>query len=170
MCTRSREAPECRSRRRAETDWLSAAQQAEPSGYAVGQRAVRRARVPRRTVPYRLGVGRVTQAIVVAALGLLVPCSSPAREPAERTRLTVAASGDFLVHGPVFRRALAYGGGRRYEFRPMLRALRSLIAGADLALCHLETPLSYGPPRGYPSFRTPINATTRAKRATVTAP
>lgn len=89
-------------------------------------------------------------------MGLLVPCSSAAREPGAPTRLTVAASGDFLVHGPVFRRALAYGGGRRYEFRPMLRALRPLIAGADLALCHLETPLSYGPPRGYPSFRTPI--------------
>jgi len=70
--------------------------------------------------------------------------------------LTVAASGDFLIHGPVSRRALAYGGGRRYEFRPMLRAIRPLIAGADLALCHLETPLSYGPPRGYPSFRTPV--------------
>jgi poly-gamma-glutamate synthesis protein (capsule biosynthesis protein) len=31
-----------------------------------------------------------------------------------------------------------------------------LIAGADLSLCHLETPLSHGPPRGYPSFRTPV--------------
>ena len=70
--------------------------------------------------------------------------------------MTVAASGDFLIHGPVFRRALAYGGGRRYEFRPMLRTIRPLIAGADLAFCHLETPLSFGPPRGYPSFRTPV--------------
>jgi len=81
--------------------------------------------------------------------------SSLARAPAEETRLTVAASGDFLIHGPVFRRALADGGGHRYQFGPMLRAIRPLIAGADLALCHMETPLSHGPPRGYPSFRTP---------------
>jgi poly-gamma-glutamate synthesis protein (capsule biosynthesis protein) len=69
--------------------------------------------------------------------------------------LTVAASGDFLIHQPVWSRALAYGGGRRYEFRPMFRVIRPLIARADLALCHMETPISYGQPRGYPSFRTP---------------
>jgi len=79
--------------------------------------------------------------------------------------LTVAASGDLLIHGPVFRRALAYGHGRRYEFRQMFRTIRPLIAGADLALCHLETPLTHGPPRGYPSFRTPV-ALAAAIRAT----
>jgi poly-gamma-glutamate synthesis protein (capsule biosynthesis protein) len=57
----------------------------------------------------------------------------------------------------VWRRALADGGGRRYDFRPMLSRIAPVIAGADLALCHLETPLSYGPPRGYPSFRTPVS-------------
>ncbi len=97
---------------------------------------------------------RVT--VVAVGVGLSVPSPSSAGKPADGTRLTVAASGDFLIHGPVFRRALAYGGGRRYEFRPMLRAIRPLIAAADLALCHLETPLSYGPPRGYPSFRAPV--------------
>ena len=70
--------------------------------------------------------------------------------------MTVAATGDFLIHSPVWSRALAYGGGRRYEFRPMLRAIRPVVARADLALCHMETPFSYGPPRGYPSFRTPV--------------
>jgi poly-gamma-glutamate capsule biosynthesis protein CapA/YwtB (metallophosphatase superfamily) len=72
------------------------------------------------------------------------------------TRLTVAATGDFLIHDPVFRRARVYGHGRRYEFRPMLKAIKPVIEGADLALCHQETPFSYGPPRGYPSFRTPV--------------
>jgi poly-gamma-glutamate capsule biosynthesis protein CapA/YwtB (metallophosphatase superfamily) len=38
----------------------------------------------------------------------------------------------------------------------MFRAIRPLIARADLALCHVETPFSHGPPRGYPSFRTPV--------------
>ncbi len=72
------------------------------------------------------------------------------------TRLTVAASGDFLIHQPVWTRALAYGHGRRYRFGPMFRAIRPLIARADLALCHMETPFWRGAPQGYPSFRTPV--------------
>jgi poly-gamma-glutamate capsule biosynthesis protein CapA/YwtB (metallophosphatase superfamily) len=101
-------------------------------------------------------VNLTTRAIVVGvAAGLALPCASAAATPAVGTRLTVAASGDFLIHGPVFRRALAYGRGRRYEFRPMLRKIRSVIAGADIALCHLETPLTHGRPQSYPSFRTP---------------
>jgi poly-gamma-glutamate capsule biosynthesis protein CapA/YwtB (metallophosphatase superfamily) len=92
---------------------------------------------------------------VAVAVGLLWPSGSSAGGPRAGTRLTVAATGDFLIHTPVYRRALANGHGRRYDFRPMLRAIEPTIAGADLALCHLETPLFDGPPRGYPSFRTP---------------
>jgi Bacterial capsule synthesis protein PGA_cap len=68
---------------------------------------------------------------------------------------TVAATGDFLIHGPVAAQALSDGGGSRYDFRPMFRPIRSHVAGADLALCHVETPLVPGPVVGYPSFRTP---------------
>jgi hypothetical protein len=71
------------------------------------------------------------------------------------TTFTVAASGDFLIHTPVAAEALSDGGGRRYDFRPMFRAIRRPVAGADLALCHVETPLVPGPVRGYPVFRTP---------------
>ena len=72
----------------------------------------------------------------------------PAAVPAER--FTVAATGDLLIHGPVAQRALSDGGGRRYDFAPMFGAVRSRIAGADLALCHVETPLVPGPVQGYP--------------------
>ena len=65
----------------------------------------------------------------------------------------------------MWQRARAYGHGRRYDFRPMFRQIRPLIARADLALCHVETPFSYGPPHGYPSFRTPP-ALARAIKAT----
>ena len=68
---------------------------------------------------------------------------------------TVVATGDFLIHTPVAAQALADGRGRRYDFRPMFRSIRARIAGADLALCHVETPLVPGPVQGYPSFRTP---------------
>jgi Bacterial capsule synthesis protein PGA_cap len=68
---------------------------------------------------------------------------------------TVAATGDFLIHSPVAARALADGGGRRYDFRAMFSSIAGRIAGADLALCHVETPLVPGQVQGYPSFRTP---------------
>src|SRR4051794_24659847 len=55
--------------------------------------------------------------------------------------------------------------GKRYAFGPMFGAIRRRISGADLALCHMETPLVPGPVRGYPSFRTPP-ALARAVKAT----
>src|SRR4051812_15192038 len=90
--------------------------------------------------------------------------ASAAAAPATGTRITVAASGDFLIHSPVWQRARAYGHGRRYEFGPMFRAIRPTIRRADLALCHIETPFSHGPPRGFPSFRTPIGLARAVKR------
>jgi poly-gamma-glutamate synthesis protein (capsule biosynthesis protein) len=76
-------------------------------------------------------------------------------ERAEPVRITVAASGDFLVHSPVFRRALELGGGRRYDFAPMFRYVRKYVQRADLAICHVETPMTDGSPTGYPLFNTP---------------
>ena len=94
----------------------------------------------------------------VVAVGLLLAQSVP-------VHFTVAASGDLLVHQPVAARALADGGGKRYAFGPMFASIRRRIAGADLALCHMETPLVPGPVQGYPSFRTPP-ALARAIKAT----
>jgi Bacterial capsule synthesis protein PGA_cap len=90
------------------------------------------------------------------------PRSIPAPPPT--VALTVEVNGDLLIHSPVFRRALALGGGR-YDFAPMLREVKPWIAGADLAVCHVETPMSYAPPAGYPLFNTPP-ALARAIRAT----
>jgi poly-gamma-glutamate capsule biosynthesis protein CapA/YwtB (metallophosphatase superfamily) len=57
----------------------------------------------------------------------------------------------------VANRALADGHGRRYDFRPMLRKVHPIIAGAGLAICHIETPLSADDKgiSGYPVFNTP---------------
>lgn len=56
--------------------------------------------------------------------------------------VTIAASGDVLAHAAVTRDAQEYAGGRGYDFRPMFAAVSPLISGADLALCHMETPIS----------------------------
>lgn len=89
----------------------------------------------------------------VALVAFALAWSQGVGAPPER--FTVAASGDFLIHSPVAAQALAYGNGARYDFAPMFRSIRGRIAGADLALCHVETPLVPGPVQGYPSFRTP---------------
>jgi Bacterial capsule synthesis protein PGA_cap len=98
---------------------------------------------------------RLVAAVALMAAGLPAPGAPPTSSRPEATRLTIAASGDFLIHTPVAARALANGGGSRYDFAPMFRPVRRWIEGADLALCHVETPLVPGRPAGYPSFRTP---------------
>jgi poly-gamma-glutamate capsule biosynthesis protein CapA/YwtB (metallophosphatase superfamily) len=72
---------------------------------------------------------------------------------------TLIASGDVLPHGPVLERARLYGPrvGQPYDFRPMFADLRPIVSRADLAVCHLEVPLS---PTGkdissWPAFNAP---------------
>jgi poly-gamma-glutamate synthesis protein (capsule biosynthesis protein) len=87
------------------------------------------------------------------------PSPRPSAPPtgADGDAFTLVATGDLLIHGPVASRALADGDGKRYDFRPMLRKVRPIIAGADLALCHIETPMSADDRdiSGYPIFNTP---------------
>src|ERR671919_1462722 len=77
-------------------------------------------------------------------------------ERAERpVRLTVSVSGDLLIHAPVYERALALGGGGRYDFAPLFGQIRPYVKGADLALCHVEVPMTPAAPASYPIFNTP---------------
>jgi poly-gamma-glutamate synthesis protein (capsule biosynthesis protein) len=80
------------------------------------------------------------------------PPSLPSPPPPES--VTLVATGDVLVHQD---RALTSGarqddGG--YDFSAVLAPVAPLIGAADLAICHLETPVAPtgGPYRGYPSF------------------
>jgi poly-gamma-glutamate synthesis protein (capsule biosynthesis protein) len=97
----------------------------------------------------------VFRAALTIALALVSSTATAAAKPAAGTRLSVEASGDFLVHSQVYNRARANGGGRRYDFKPMVRKIKPVISGADIALCHQETPFWHGAPAGYPAFRTP---------------
>lgn len=80
--------------------------------------------------------------------------SSPPEE-AEPVRFSVAATGDFLIHSPVFAVALENGGGNRYDFSPMFEQIRPYVEDADLGICHMETPMTDAEPLGYPVFNTP---------------
>jgi len=79
----------------------------------------------------------------------------PRASHSNEVRIVVAASGDLLIHSPVWERALVLGGGRRYNFTPMFTRIRGYLRRADLALCHVETPMTPAPPASYPVFNTP---------------
>lgn len=107
-----------------------------------------------------LGVLVLLAALVVWALAgsggdASPPSNGEEAAEAEPVRFTVAATGDFLIHSPVFERALAYGNGKRYEFAPMFDEIEPYVEGADLGICHVETPMTGGEPAGYPVFNTP---------------
>lgn len=58
--------------------------------------------------------------------------------------ITVAAIGDILAHSRLNLTANAYADGAdgAYDYTPMFADVAPLISAADLALCHMETPLS----------------------------
>lgn len=99
--------------------------------------------------------------LVVAAVLAVVPIwPGRAGASADPVRsFTLAASGDVLVHSPLWPVAQRYGraSGRAYDFRPMFAAIRPLVSSVDLAICHLETPVA--PPgerfTTYPLFGVP---------------
>jgi hypothetical protein len=70
-------------------------------------------------------------------------------------RIVVEASGDLLIHSPVWDQALVLGGGNHYNFAPLFSHIKPYIERADLPLCHVETPMTPSPPTGYPIFNTP---------------
>ena len=115
-----------------------------------------------------------TRPVLLAALLLLPACSaaepaepeasgsttppastsagSPTPEPPDE--FTLVATGDVLVHQD---RALTAGARQAdgsYDFTDVFAGVAPVIEAADLAICHMETPVAPpgGPYRGYPSF------------------
>jgi poly-gamma-glutamate capsule biosynthesis protein CapA/YwtB (metallophosphatase superfamily) len=108
------------------------------------------------------------------AKGLPSVSSGPATRPTGTAGpaargFTLIASGDVLTHGAVLRRARAYGRrvGQPYDFRPMFGDVRPLVAGADLAVCHLEVPLSRNGQgiSSWPAFNAPPQLATALRWA-----
>lgn len=91
---------------------------------------------------------------VMPVAGRATPPPSPRRFSGPA--FTVVATGDVLLHDSVTRQARSDGHGR-LDYRPVLASIKPAIGSADLALCHLETPLAPpgGPYSGYPVFSVP---------------
>jgi poly-gamma-glutamate synthesis protein (capsule biosynthesis protein) len=93
------------------------------------------------------------------------PTSTPSEptatdEPFVPKQITVIMSGDVLLHSGLWDTAEidAQRTGRgSMDFRPLLADMKPVIAGADLAICHMETPLAPkgGPYESYPIFAAP---------------
>lgn len=83
---------------------------------------------------------------------------------------TVAAAGDVLIHPELVEQAATDAkktgkGEEGLDFRPMLAGVEPVISKADLAICHMETPVATpkGPFEGYPEFLVPPQILTALK-------
>jgi poly-gamma-glutamate synthesis protein (capsule biosynthesis protein) len=77
---------------------------------------------------------------------------------------TLVATGDVLLHTALWHQAsadAAASGRPGHDFRPMLAGIEHLVSGADVAICHMETPVAPpgGPYASYPSFSVPPEIT-----------
>ncbi len=122
-----------------------------------------------RTYPLRFRALSLATAVALAA-SLAVGTTPAARgEPVPSASATLIFGGDVLMHTPLWdqaarnaRRNSAGTSGRTpgstaFDFRPMFDDIRALVSRADLAVCHLETPIA---PRGqslstFPLFGVP---------------
>jgi poly-gamma-glutamate capsule biosynthesis protein CapA/YwtB (metallophosphatase superfamily) len=86
--------------------------------------------------------------------------AAEATRASEPRSFTLVAGGDVLLHEPLWAQAESDGaaaGTGGLDFRPLLAGVAPIVQGADVAICHLETPLAPpgGPYRGYPAFSVP---------------
>lgn len=88
-----------------------------------------------------------------------LPPTTTTTVPPPRT-FTLAAAGDVLLHSALWAQAeadAAAQGEPGMDFAPMLAGLQPAVSGADLAICHMETPVAPpgGPYSSYPVFSVP---------------
>jgi len=78
-------------------------------------------------------------------------------KPGNGERITVVATGDVLLHERLWTTAKRDGANGNWDFAPLMGSVEPLVRVADLAVCHLETPLAPlgGPYHGYPLFQGP---------------
>jgi len=86
---------------------------------------------------------RGAAAVALALMAAAAPVGAAAPEAAPLRSFTVVAAGDITTQQSIWEAADSHAPGRgNYDFSPLLAPVEPWISGADLALCHLEVPLS----------------------------
>ncbi|MFE8935955.1 CapA family protein [Streptomyces sp. NPDC007872] len=112
--------------------------------------------------------------VVTAAFALLTAgCASTPPESQDKPggrSFTVAAAGDVLIHPELVEQAAEDAertgkGQAGLDFGPLMAGVKPVISKADLAICHMETPVGKprGPFQGYPEFLVPPQILTTLK-------
>ncbi|MEU6529198.1 CapA family protein [Streptomyces sp. NPDC046928] len=107
-------------------------------------------------------------------MGLVAACSSSEPSGAQvkpgGRSFTVAAAGDVLIHPELVDQAAKDAkktgeGQAGLDFGPLMAGVKPIISKADLAICHMETPVGTpkGPFEGYPEFLVPPQILTTLK-------
>lgn len=111
--------------------------------------------------------------VLGAVAGLTAACTSgpsAAQVKPDGRSFTVAATGDVLIHPELVEQAAKdakkTGAGQAgLDFGPLMAGVKPVISKADLAICHMETPVGTpkGPFEGYPEFLVPPQILTTLK-------
>lgn len=111
------------------------------------------------TTPGVTGAGTTAAAKSAAASPTT---STPTPTPTPTRTVTMVTSGELLWHNTVWMSAQAEAkrtgkGLDGFDFDPMFAALKPIISGADVAICHEEVPFAPkgGPYKNYPVFAAP---------------
>ncbi len=102
--------------------------------------------------------GRATPApAATAATVTTAPAPAATTTPAAPPTVTLAFTGDMLIHDDLRARAARNAGGNGFDFTPMLAEVAPILRAADWAVCHQETPISADNSAlsGYPAFNAP---------------
>lgn len=71
-----------------------------------------------------------------------IPLTPAPTAPTSNKSLRLFFTGDVLMHSPLWSQAARNGSGGAFDFTPMFADIRPMIENADLAVCHLETPIA----------------------------
>ena len=98
----------------------------------------------------------LTNNLPIATDEMKLTTSSTIQNKQDSRSFTFIATGELLIHEFVADAADSYG-SIGFDFSPMFKRVAPIISGADLAICHLETPLSTDNSvlEYYPTFQVP---------------
>ncbi len=126
-------------------------------------------------IPKRIRIVGVCLSLVLglsacsASKATVTSTKSPSTKPVVAKPLrsfTVVSSGDLLLHERLWNQAIQDGTNGQWNFYPQLADISSMTKTANLALCHLETPLAPlgGHYTGYPVFNSPPQIVSAVKK------